>query len=101
MGTYLSLHFSVRARALSSLLVREYSMPEPPPGITVADSCVASITIPSVIIFGELLETKWCSQRRRAWTGIMVWIPLQAACFIWIGTIYKTGDSHPALDYEE
>jgi hypothetical protein len=24
MGTYLSLHFSVRARALSSLIVREY-----------------------------------------------------------------------------
>lgn len=24
MGTYLSLHFSVRARALSSLLVRKY-----------------------------------------------------------------------------
>jgi hypothetical protein len=31
----------------------------------------------------------------------MVWIPLQAACFIWIGTIYKTGDAHPALDYQE
>jgi uncharacterized membrane protein YjjP (DUF1212 family) len=27
MGTYLSLHFSVRARALSSLLVREYDRP--------------------------------------------------------------------------
>lgn len=24
LGTYLSLHFSVRARALSSLIVREY-----------------------------------------------------------------------------
>ena len=76
-------------------------MPEPASSITVPDFCVASITIPSVIIFGKLLDTKWCSQRRRAWTGIMVWIPLQAACFIWIGTIYKTGDSHPALDYEE
>jgi hypothetical protein len=31
----------------------------------------------------------------------MVWIPLQAACFIWIGIIYKTGDAHPALDYQE
>jgi hypothetical protein len=31
----------------------------------------------------------------------MVWIPLQAACFIWIGIIYEKGDSHPALDYEE
>lgn len=25
MGTYLSLHFSVRARALSSLIIREYT----------------------------------------------------------------------------
>jgi hypothetical protein len=76
-------------------------MPEPLSIMTVTKFCAASITIPSVIIFGKLLDTKWCSQRRRAWTGIMVWIPLQAACFIWIGIIYKKGDSHPALDYEE
>ena len=30
MGTYLSLHFSVRARALSSLLVRTLTLPSSP-----------------------------------------------------------------------
>jgi hypothetical protein len=69
--------------------------------LTIAELPTATITIPSVIIFGKLLDTKWCSKRRRAWTGIMVWIPLQAACFIWIGIIYNQRDSHPALDYEE
>jgi hypothetical protein len=101
MGTYLSLHFSVRARALSSLLVRKLSLIDQLPSIPVTDPFAAMITIPSVIVFGKFLDTKWCSQRRRAWTGIMVWIPLQAACFIWIGIIYKTGDGHPALDYQE
>ncbi|KAM0722871.1 hypothetical protein Q7P37_001069 [Cladosporium fusiforme] len=75
MGTYLSLHFSVRARALSSLLV-------------------PSITIPSVIIFGKLLDSQWWPQKRRAWTGFLVWIIPQIACFIWIGIQYsklKTG----------
>jgi hypothetical protein len=69
--------------------------------VATTDLNVASITIPSVIIFGKLLDNNRCSQRRRAWTGIMVWIPLQAACFIWIGIIYNRGDAHPALDYQE
>ncbi|KAF0331950.1 major facilitator superfamily transporter [Colletotrichum asianum] len=82
MGTYLSLHFSVRARALSSLI-----MP--------------TITIPLVIAYGKLLDnTRW-SQSKRAWISFAMWSIPQAACFVWIGIEYgKFGLSKPALDYE-
>ncbi|KAK2074990.1 hypothetical protein P8C59_009155 [Phyllachora maydis] len=81
MGTYLSLHFSVRARALSSLLV-------------------PSVVIPLVLGFGRLLDqTRW-SQRTRAWIGFLAWVVPQAACFLWIGREYsKFGTSKLALDY--
>ncbi|KAF9881471.1 major facilitator superfamily transporter [Colletotrichum karsti] len=82
MGTYLSLHFSVRARALSSLI-----MP--------------SVTIPLVIAYGKLLDTARWSQSRRAWISFAMWSIPQAACFVWIGIEYgKFGSSKPALDYE-
>ncbi|KAK5045699.1 hypothetical protein LTR84_009068 [Exophiala bonariae] len=81
-GTYLSLHFSVRARALSSLLS-------------------PTITIPMVIAFGKLLDTKRWPQRKRAWLSFLCWIIPQAGCFIWIGIEYsKFGTKKAALDYE-
>ncbi|KAH7562174.1 major facilitator superfamily domain-containing protein [Bipolaris maydis] len=79
MGTYLSRHFSVRARALSSLLV-------------------PVITIPSVIIFGKLLDSTRWSQRRRAWTAMMAWILPQIACFIWVAYEYHELGDKSALD---
>ncbi|KAH6886962.1 major facilitator superfamily transporter [Thelonectria olida] len=83
MGTYLSLHFSVRARALSSLIT-------------------PSIVIPMVIAFGRLLDTSRWSQARRAWISFAFWVIPQAACFIWIGIEYsKFGTSTAALDYEQ
>ncbi|KAJ4244598.1 hypothetical protein NW762_014454 [Fusarium torreyae] len=84
MGTYLSLHFSVRARALSSLLV-------------------PSLTIVMVVGYGQLLldNSRW-SQAKRAWVAFACWFVPQAACFIWIGIEYKKfGNSDvEALDYQ-
>ncbi|SCO23475.1 uncharacterized protein FFE2_15592 [Fusarium fujikuroi] len=84
MGTYLSLHFSVRARALSSLLL-------------------PTLSIVEVILYGKLLDrTRW-SQTKRAWISFACWLIPQAACFIWIGIEYsKFGGSklENALDYE-
>ncbi|KAK2030393.1 major facilitator superfamily transporter [Colletotrichum zoysiae] len=84
MGTYLSLHFSVRARALSSLLT-------------------PSLTIVMVIAYGKLLDkTRW-SQSKRAWIAFILWTIPQAASFIWIGIEYHKfggGKSKVALDYE-
>ncbi|KAF4948818.1 hypothetical protein FGADI_9375 [Fusarium gaditjirri] len=84
MGTYLSLHFSVRARALSSLLLPILSIIE-------------------VMAFGKLLDrTRW-SQTKRAWISFACWLIPQAACFIWIGIEYAKfggGKLENALDYE-
>ncbi|KAK5130846.1 hypothetical protein LTR08_001618 [Meristemomyces frigidus] len=81
MGTYLSLHFSVRARALSSLIV-------------------PTITIPLVIAFGKLLDCKWWPQRRRAWVAFLMWCLPQIGCFIWLGIEYNTISLSAQLDYE-
>ncbi|EGU86378.1 hypothetical protein FOXB_03102 [Fusarium oxysporum f. sp. conglutinans Fo5176] len=84
MGTYLSLHFSVRARALSSLLL-------------------PTLSIIEVMAYGKLLDrTRW-SQTKRAWISFACWLIPQAACFIWIGIEYaKLGRRklENALDYE-
>ncbi|ORY67772.1 uncharacterized protein BCR38DRAFT_336682 [Pseudomassariella vexata] len=82
MGTYLSLHFSVRARALSSLIT-------------------PTITIFMVIAYGRLLDRKCWSQSQRAWIAFALWVIPQAACFVWIGFEYhKFGTASAALDYE-
>ncbi|KAF3763925.1 MFS general substrate transporter [Cryphonectria parasitica EP155] len=81
MGTYLSLHFSVRARALSTLIV-------------------PIVTIIMVMIYGKLLDTKRWSQTNRAWMAFILWLVPQVACFIWIGIEYsKFGTAETALDY--
>ncbi|KZL80102.1 major facilitator superfamily transporter [Colletotrichum incanum] len=84
MGTYLSLHFSVRARALSSLVT-------------------PSLTIVMVIAYGKLLDMSRWSQAKRAWISFIFWVVPQAICFIWIGIEYRKfggGKSKEALDYE-
>jgi hypothetical protein len=65
-STYLSLHFSVRARALSSFIT--------PLG------CIITTAL-----FGILLDSRRFSQRKRAWMCFLCWIVPQAASFIWIG----------------
>lgn len=81
MGTYLSLHFSVRARALSTLIV-------------------PIITIIMVIGYGRLLDMKRWSQSQRAWISFLMWVVPQIGCFIWIGIEYsKLGTGEAALDY--
>lgn len=82
MGTYLSLHFSVRARALSTLIL-------------------PIITIVMVILYGRLLDTKRWTQSQRAWIAFSMWVVPQAACMIWIGINYaRFGTATAALDYE-
>ncbi|PSR77499.1 membrane protein [Coniella lustricola] len=81
MGTYLSLHFSVRARALSTLLV-------------------PIVTIIMVVAYGRLLDAKRWSQGQRAWLAFLLWVVPQVACMIWIGVEYhKFGTATTALDY--
>ncbi|KAH7199380.1 major facilitator superfamily domain-containing protein [Fusarium oxysporum] len=84
MGTYLSLHFSVRARALSSLLL-------------------PTLSIVMVMVYGKVLDrTRW-SQAKRAWISFACWLIPQTACFIWIGIEYSKfggGKLESALDYE-
>ncbi|KAL5603968.1 hypothetical protein FOVSG1_006718 [Fusarium oxysporum f. sp. vasinfectum] len=84
MGTYLSLHFSVRTRALSSLIL-------------------PSLTIVMVIAYGKLLDTPRWSQTKRAWISFACWVIPQTACFIWIGIEYKKfggGEIETTLDYK-
>ncbi|SMR62192.1 unnamed protein product [Zymoseptoria tritici ST99CH_1E4] len=82
MSTYLSIHFSVRARALASLLV-------------------PSVTIPSVLIYGRLLDWTRFSQKTRAWLSFICWTLPNIACFIWIGIEYSNfGAGKTALDYK-
>jgi hypothetical protein len=53
------------------------------------------------MIFGKLLDTRWCAQRRRAWVGFLAWLLPQIGCFIWLGIEYHRYGSKVALDYEE
>ncbi|QDS73165.1 hypothetical protein FKW77_002154 [Venturia effusa] len=77
MGTYLSLHFSVRARALSTLIM-----------------------LPMVLAFGRLLDNKCWPQKTRAWISFAFWAIPQAVCFIWIGTAYKSfSEGDASLDH--
>ncbi|OBT73199.1 hypothetical protein VF21_08712 [Pseudogymnoascus sp. 05NY08] len=81
LGTYLALHFSVRARALSSLIT-------------------PTVTIPMVVAYGRLMDQQRWSQIHRAWIGVLIWLIPQVGCFIWIGIEYsKFGTEKAALDY--
>ncbi|OBT81517.1 hypothetical protein VE02_09755 [Pseudogymnoascus sp. 03VT05] len=81
LGTYLGLHFSVRARALSSLIT-------------------PTVTIPMVVAYGRLMDQQRWSQMHRAWIGVLIWLIPQVGCFIWIGIEYsKFGTEKAALDY--
>ncbi|WVQ85762.1 hypothetical protein IAT38_007929 [Cryptococcus sp. DSM 104549] len=81
-GTYLSLHFSVRSRALSSLIT-------------------PSATILMVMLYGRfLLDNKRISHRRRGWLAFGLWAVPQAGCLIWTGINYgKFGGKTLTLDY--
>ncbi|KUI72315.1 UNC93-like protein 2 [Cytospora mali] len=82
MGTYLSLHFSVRSRALSSLIT-------------------PIITIFMVMAYGRMLDMRRWSQAARAWLAFILWLVPQICCFIWIGIEYsKFGtETEQGLDY--
>ncbi|CAN8104344.1 unnamed protein product [Discula destructiva] len=77
LGTYLALRFSVRARALSTVLT-------------------PLCTIPSVIVYGKLLDSQRWSQKTRAWIALCSWIVPQAGCFIWIGIEYSNVNTSAA-----
>jgi len=53
------------------------------------------------VVFGKLLDTRWCAQRRRAWVGFMAWLVIQAGCLIWVGIEYSRYGPKVALDYKE
>jgi hypothetical protein len=63
--------------------------------------CLACVVIPSVLLFGRLLDwTRW-SQKSRAWMSFAAWTIPQIACFIWIGVEYhEFGSEKAALDYK-
>ncbi|KAK4689638.1 hypothetical protein P7C73_g465, partial [Tremellales sp. Uapishka_1] len=68
--TYLSLHFSVRARALSSFITP-----------------VGSILL--CMGYGYVIDNKLMSQRKRAWMGFAFWAIPQLAVFVWTAILYK------------
>ncbi|KFY33441.1 hypothetical protein V494_07613, partial [Pseudogymnoascus sp. VKM F-4513 (FW-928)] len=81
LGTYLALHFSVRTRALSSLIT-------------------PTVTIPMVVAYGRLMDQQRWSQMHRAWMGFLIWLVPQVGCFVWIGIEYsKFGTEKTTLDY--
>ncbi|KAI9637141.1 major facilitator superfamily domain-containing protein [Dioszegia hungarica] len=80
-GTYLSLNFSVRARALSSLIV-------------------PSFTVPLVVAYGKLIldRTSW-SQKKRAWVCVAAWVIPQGAAFVWV-SIQIAKQQTPLIAYD-
>jgi hypothetical protein len=60
----------------------------------------ACITIPSVLVFGRLLDSQRWPQRRRAWAAFLLWILPQTACFIWVAFEYHDLGDKSALDYK-
>jgi hypothetical protein len=82
LGTYLSTHFSVRARSLSTLLV--------PLGVIVV-----------VFLLGLLLDMQRINQRRRAQIGLAVVMVPTLAAFIWITINQAIYSRHPtgSLDW--
>lgn len=97
-NTYLGLHFSVRSRALSSLVTRASSSTTS----KVDTDRLASMQLVIVALYGLLLDYKKWSLKKRAVIGCAVWAIPQAGCFIWTGINYgnwgTTGPYH-AYDY--
>jgi hypothetical protein len=60
----------------------------------------ASVTIPSVILFGKLLDNQRWSQRRRAWIAFLVWLIPNIACYIWATIESHQIGTKTALDYQ-
>lgn len=82
LGTYLSTHFSVRARSLSTLLV--------PLGVIIV-----------VFLLGQLLDMQRINQRRRAQLGLAVVMVPTLAAFVWITINQAIYSRHPtgSLDW--
>jgi len=59
----------------------------------------AAITIPSVVIFGKLLDSQRWPQRPKAWVAFSLWILPQTGCFIWVAFEYHYLGNKTALDY--
>ena len=59
----------------------------------------AAITIPSVVIFGKLLDSQRWAQRPKAWVAFSLWILPQTGCFIWVAFEYHYLGNKTALDY--
>jgi hypothetical protein len=59
----------------------------------------AAITIPSVVVFGKLLDSQRWSQRPKAWAAFLLWILPQTGCFIWVAFEYHYLGDKSALDY--
>ncbi|PCG97657.1 Major facilitator superfamily domain, general substrate transporter [Penicillium occitanis (nom. inval.)] len=80
-SAYLSLYFSVRARALASLV-----------------SAIAQVV--TTLAFGAFLDQKRISLNKRAQIGYIFIMSLVGGCWIW-GTVVQTGyQKHkPALDW--
>lgn len=84
LSSYLSLHFSIRSRALTSFIA----------------PCV---TVPSVVAYGRyLLDLDQWSQQRRAKIAVLIWIVPQMISFIWIGFENRRIDNGiQILDYDQ
>ncbi|KAI1455959.1 MFS general substrate transporter [Annulohypoxylon moriforme] len=83
ISAYLSLYFSVRSRALASLI-----------------SAVAQVV--TTLLFGSFLDWTNISLEKRARYGYIAMMSLIGGCWIW-GVIVQNGYTHhkPALDWDD
>ncbi|WWD21418.1 hypothetical protein CI109_105903 [Kwoniella shandongensis] len=80
-STYLATHFSVRARALSSLI-----------------STVGAVGL--ALLYGRYLDSRRFSRHARVWWGMGIVLVPQVAAFIWIGIEWHKYPNKVALDYK-
>ncbi|WWD02381.1 hypothetical protein V865_000420 [Kwoniella europaea PYCC6329] len=79
-GTYLTVHFSVRARALSSFLA-------------------PTTAVATTLVYGRFLDLKSLSQKKKAWIGMIIWLVPQIAALVWVNVKQWTLPKSTAFDY--
>lgn len=94
---YLSLATLFGPRTRSFILSYSYVSTLGPANYMLTST--AAITIPSVVVFGKLLDSQRWSQRPKAWAAFSLWILPQTGCFIWVAFEYHYLGDKSALDY--
>ncbi|WVW85880.1 hypothetical protein I302_107918 [Kwoniella bestiolae CBS 10118] len=79
-GTYLAVHFSVRARALSSFLA-------------------PTTAVITTLMYGRFLDLKSLSPKKKAWYGAAIWLAPNIAALVWVNVKQWSLPKSTAYDY--